>query len=225
MGQLSPDGHWRWDGWRWVPAYPVIGQLSPDEQWRWDGWRWVPGRPLAVPQRRPARAPTIWTRRLQILLLVVAGVGVLPVLVGAALLPSEMDALRAQLVAQWQAQGIPPSELSTLEQSFSTVVFFATAVVVLGALGVCALQVVGTLRRWVWWYWVQFAFCCFGALGLLLIPIDLASPMYRSLPTLPLALLSDLLNTGAGICMLIAAVRIGPWAMTRDPHRFGAGQD
>ena len=225
MGQLSPDGQWRWDGWRWVPAAPATGQLSADGQWRWDGWRWLPAGPLAVPQRPSPRVPTIWTRRLQTLLLVVAGVGLLQTLIGAALLPATWARLEATLVAQWQAQGIPSSEIATLQRSFAAYLWIILVVEVLFALGFCALQVVGTLRRWVWWYWVQFAFCCLAAAGLLLTPLDLLNPLYRSLPTLPLGILGDVVSIGAGVCMLIAAVRIGPWAMTRDPGRFAARQE
>lgn len=221
MGQISPDGHWRWDGWRWVPAHPVTGQLSADAQWRWDGWQWVPARLAAVPQPPAARVPTIWTRRLQILLLAVAGFGFLTLLVGAGLLPSEWRSLQATLAAQWQAQGIPSSEVSRLEQSMYAILWVSIILVVLFGSAFFALQVAGTLRRWVWWYWVQFGLFCFAALGLLLTPLDLTSPVLRSsLVTLPLSITNGVLQVGAGICMLVAAVRIGPWAMTRDPHRL-----
>jgi Flp pilus assembly secretin CpaC len=55
VGQLSPDGHWRWDGSQWQPAgqdaqqqqpqsqasagdqsgSTAVGQLSPDGNWQW----------------------------------------------------------------------------------------------------------------------------------------------------------------------------------------------
>ena len=35
-GQLSQDGHWYWDGARWVAA------LSPDGRYRWTGSAWAP---------------------------------------------------------------------------------------------------------------------------------------------------------------------------------------
>ena len=47
-GQLSPDGRWRWDGTRWVPAeqgapaQAAARPVSPDGHWEWDGGRWVP---------------------------------------------------------------------------------------------------------------------------------------------------------------------------------------
>lgn len=42
VGQVSPDGQWRWDGTDWVAATSddYIGQLSPDGRWRWDGRDW-----------------------------------------------------------------------------------------------------------------------------------------------------------------------------------------
>jgi hypothetical protein len=36
--RFSPDGHWYWDGQRWLTT------LSPDARWRWNGYRWVPYR-------------------------------------------------------------------------------------------------------------------------------------------------------------------------------------
>jgi Putative peptidoglycan binding domain len=36
---LSPDGHWRWDGHDWVAA--ADPNLSSDGHWRWDGHDWV----------------------------------------------------------------------------------------------------------------------------------------------------------------------------------------
>jgi hypothetical protein len=52
-GQLSPDGHWWWDGTRWAPAFSNDGQwwwdgskwrgaLSDNGLWRWDGAHWQP---------------------------------------------------------------------------------------------------------------------------------------------------------------------------------------
>lgn len=197
-----------------------MGQLSPDGHWQWDGWRWVPAQPVGPPRNLPPRQPTIWTRRLQILLLVVAGGGLLSGLVSAALFPSEWGAIETSIVAQWRAEGIPAAEISTLQQTLSTFLLVGIVIAVVFNLGYCALQVVGTLRRWVWWYWVQFAFCCLAAVSLVLTPLDLASPEFRAeLPGLVLSLAVDVLTVGAGVCMLIAAIRIGPWAMTRTPFR------
>lgn len=204
-----------------------MGQLSPDGHWQWDGWRWVPARPLGPPPSRAGRRiPTIWTRRLQILLLVVAGWGLLSALITAALLPSEFGRLEAAIVAQWRQQGIPAGEISSIQRSLPGLLVIVIVLIVAWSLGFCALQVVGTLRRWVWWYWVQFAICCLAALSLLITVGDMVALLATAAgggpPTLttyrvPLTLSGDLLNVGAGICMLIAAVRIGPWAMTRDP--------
>ena len=47
--QLSPDGHWEWDGSAWVPAQqaavaavPAGAHVSPDGHWWWDGSQWLP---------------------------------------------------------------------------------------------------------------------------------------------------------------------------------------
>ncbi len=210
-----------------------MGQLSPDGHWRWDGWRWVPARPLAPPVQQPSsapRVPTVWTRRLQVLLLVVAGWGLLSGLISAAMFPGEWGRLQSAIVAEWHAEGIPGSEIATFQRYLASALVVVIVFLVAWSAGVCALQVVGTLRRWVWWYWVQLALCCLAALSLLLTLFDLirllsatgaGSPtltMYRAeLGTIPLTLVGDLLCVGAAVCMLIAAIQIGPWAMTRDP--------
>ncbi len=195
----------------------------------------MPAQPIAPAQRPAPRVPTVWTRRLQLLLLVVAGWGLLSALISAALLPSEWGRLEAAVVAQWQAEGIPASAVSMYRGYLGGVLVGIMVFTILWSLGVCALQVAGTLRRWVWWYWVQFAICCLAALGLLVTVLDVAvlavpasagvSPAlatYRAeAAALPLTLAGDLLNVAAGVCMLIAAIRIGPWAMARDSGWFG----
>ncbi|MBO0701448.1 MAG: hypothetical protein J2P38_00845, partial [Candidatus Dormibacteraeota bacterium] len=107
--------------------------------------------------------------------------------------------------------------------------------VLLWELALCTVQVLGTLHRWVWWYWVQFAIGCLSAVSLVITLFDVlelalhvgggGSPtlaVYRSEGLIiPLTLIGDVLNVGAAVCMLIAAVRIGPWATTRDAGRLG----
>ena len=48
-GDLSEDGHWRWDGADWVQAQPTaeleLGAVSDDGHWRWDGAQWQPNTP------------------------------------------------------------------------------------------------------------------------------------------------------------------------------------
>ncbi len=57
--QLSQDGHWRWDGQRWVPIQPplrgpVPAQRSADGHWWWNGRRWVPAEAVFRPRHRTA---------------------------------------------------------------------------------------------------------------------------------------------------------------------------
>lgn len=199
MGQLSPDGHWQWDGWRWVPAATVM------------------------PRPKLPRRPTVWTRRLQILLLALAGWGLLSGFISAALVPGEWAGTRAEILAEWHAQGIPAGEIQALQSLLSAVPAVIIVVTIVWTLGFCALRVAGTLRRWVWWYWVQFALCCLSVLDLLYTLVNLVlllagagggAGSTQALAT-PLTLVGDLLNIGVGVCMLIAVIRIGPWAMTR----------
>jgi hypothetical protein len=49
-GQVSPDGHYYWDGGQWKTA------ISPDGGWRWDGSAW---RPVSAPKGRASRLPWI----------------------------------------------------------------------------------------------------------------------------------------------------------------------
>ena len=53
MPQLSPDGHWFWDGREWQPA-----RLSPDGRWHWDGGRWLPVPVQPAPNQGGPPAPT-----------------------------------------------------------------------------------------------------------------------------------------------------------------------
>jgi peptidoglycan hydrolase-like protein with peptidoglycan-binding domain len=84
LGQLSPDGQYRWDGQDWQPvaaeatasdgqaagtdaataaADSSLGQLSPDGQYRWDGQDWQPveqpqGAAGAAADHQDANRPT-----------------------------------------------------------------------------------------------------------------------------------------------------------------------
>lgn len=43
LGELSPDGHFYWDGQEWKSS------LSPDRQYQWDGSAWIPVAETRVP--------------------------------------------------------------------------------------------------------------------------------------------------------------------------------
>lgn len=51
--QVSPDGKYHWDGFRWLPIPQPVPDVSPGK-FAWDGTQWVP-RPGAVP-RQPVSA-------------------------------------------------------------------------------------------------------------------------------------------------------------------------
>lgn len=147
---------------------------------------------------------------MQALVLLVAGWGVVASILSALLFPFEWAHLRTAFEAQLLAQGLPPAEIAPFERTAHAIAWAALIGSAVWSMGFFLLQLAGTLRRWVWWYWVQFAFCCWSAVTT---PFLLFNPTLT--PNTILALVGGLLNVVAGVFILVIAVRIGPWAMTR----------
>jgi hypothetical protein len=124
---------------------------------------------------------------------------------------------------------VPPAEAQQLLQNVrvfmtaTVIASFATVVVI------TILMIVGALRRWTWAFWVAlviFGLSAFGVvleaiLGLLsLIGVTLPAPpgaVPVQAPPKPVVLqisgwLLNAVETLTFVLMLIAAVRIGPWA-------------
>ena len=55
LGQLSPDGRYRWDGAQWVPVV-TSAPVSADGRWSWNGVQWMPN-PVPYLHARPFESP------------------------------------------------------------------------------------------------------------------------------------------------------------------------
>jgi len=52
-GSISPDGHYQWDGSKWIPV--ELTKLSDDGAWMWNGKEWIPNPNRAVDKKEPAQ--------------------------------------------------------------------------------------------------------------------------------------------------------------------------
>jgi hypothetical protein len=52
-GSISPDGHYQWDGGKWIPV--ELTKLSDDGVWMWNGKEWIPNPERAVDKKEPAQ--------------------------------------------------------------------------------------------------------------------------------------------------------------------------
>ena len=53
-GSISPDGHYQWDGGKWIPV--ELTKLSDDGVWMWNGKEWIPNPDRAVDKKEPAQS-------------------------------------------------------------------------------------------------------------------------------------------------------------------------
>ena len=223
--RLSADGFYYWDGSRWISA------LSPDGRSRWNGYAWVPAGPMApmaapvYPQyQQPAtvRVATPWTKPMQYAVAAwyaLSGVYALS-------LPFWMSGVMTQAFNQsFQRQSqlnpnvSPPSpEFMSSMASMMSGALLAGAVI---GVAICAFIVIGALMRWTWMFWAVLVLLGLGAPGL---PINLSSALAGSsyaggfgLPSWAywVSVAVGLPGAALFIWMLVAAVRYGPWAMTR----------
>lgn len=208
--QFSPDGEWFWDGARWHPAY------SPDRRWRWDGARWLPTGP---PQGQQWRyEPTVWTRRLQVILLVLLVVGGLMgvVLVPAFVLPTMQRAVDSTLATMPPNSSVDPA---TFRDTMNSIII--TSLVLGGVVGAAILGVVivGIVRLWRWVYWYLVVSFLIAPLSFLQNvagyfssgPIQI--PGWLLLYSVPFAVI----DTALGIWMIVLYRRSGTWARRRVP--------
>ena len=220
--RLSDDGLYYWDGRQWVST------LSPDGRWRWTGSAWVPLAAVAVP-RYPMHQPlttvrtaTPWTAPMQA---AVAGVFVLYGLYSLTT-PFWMSGVMAQAFNQsFQRQQQlnpavsppPPEVINSLSTLMSEMLWVSVFVTV----AICAVAVVGALKRWTWAFWAILVI--FGIVSLFL-PFNLAGAVtgFSSVSTYGppawttwLTVAFELAGAALFVWMLIAIIRYGPWAMTR----------
>lgn len=212
----SPDRRYWWDGNEWRLA------VSRDGQHWFDGTRWVPN-PLNPPGL--PRLPTRWTRPLQVAVVAVTVLGFVSFLAALPLVAS-VPAPTVVLVPE----GTSPEEAARFAQTMRPVMVASLIfqAVLFGA--VATLIVIGSIRRWRWMFWAVLVLLGLNVVGLL-IPLLLgvaglmpATPPPGVIPSRPppVPLVVSVAGTLAQaaafvlfIAMVVAGVRIGPWACRR----------
>lgn len=221
--QLSPDGLYYWDGTQWQST------LSHDGRTRWNGSEWIPVQGAgsaagANLYRAATREPTSWTRPLQY---AVAGWYALSAIYVLSL-PFWMNGIMSQVVnqsIQRQQEQNPsasplPADFASTMSSIMTGVLWVAAVI---GVVICAVFIIGALRRWTWIFYVVLVFLGLGAISL---PLDLinaaggSSMAAASGFTIPswyyiLGALFSIPGTALFVWMVVALAKRGPWAMQR----------
>ena len=217
--RFSPDGMYYWDGARWLST------LSPDGRFRWDGSSWVPVTHAPSPYvvQPTVREPTRWTRPLQY---AVAGWYALSALIGLSLpfwMSGQMSAIMQASIRQQQAQS---PDLQPPPQSFydamNTMMSVALWIAAIFAFAIALVVVIGALKRWTWMY---YAVLVLLGLGVLSEPVNLinfatgaAASNFAYRPPTSIYLLgiaSWIPTTALFVVMLVAVIKIGPWAMRK----------
>lgn len=221
--QLSPDGLYYWDGSQWQST------LSHDGRTRWNGSEWIPVQGIGYAAganlyRSTTREPTSWTRPLQY---VVAGWYALGAIYAVSL-PFWMSGIMTQVVNQGiqrqqeqnpSASPLPANFASTMGSIMTGVLWVAAVIAVL----VCAVLIIGALRRWTWVFYVVLVLSGLGAVSL---PLDLinaaggSSISTASGFTMPswyylVGTLTAIPGTALFVWMVVALAKRGPWAMRR----------
>lgn len=221
--QLSPDGLYYWDGSAWQST------LSHDGRTRWNGSEWVPvqgaGSALRTNVTGPGtREPTSWTRPLQY---AVAGWYALSAIYALSL-PFWMSGAMTQVVNQSiqrqqeqnpSASPLPANFADTMGSVMTGVLWVAAVIGVI----LCAVMIIGALRRWTWIYYFVVVLLGLGAISLPVNVINAAggsSISAASGVTMPswyylAGLLTSIPGTALFVWMVVALARRGPWAMRR----------
>ena len=224
--KLSDDGLYYWDGSKWVST------LSPDGRWRWNGNAWVPLTAVvpsppyqaypAFPQQAAPRMTTRWTRPIQS---AVVGVAVIYAAYTFSLpfwMTGTMNQAMNQAIQQQAAQnpnlGTPPPEILS---TYATMITATLWVVVFVVIALAALVIIGALKRWTWMFYTVLVLLGLSTLSL---PFNVVAAVSSSSGLNLYAIPSwtywgsvglGVLLAALFVCMLVAAVRYGPWAMPR----------
>jgi hypothetical protein len=230
---LSPDGAYLWNGREWVPN-PASGRtVSPDGAYVWNGSQWVPNVALAVAAApaRFRREPTSWTRPLQLAIIALTLIGDVNLL---ALLPYLSDYIRLaarrsielSLASQPQTQDSEQIRAQTLAIADAIGTWVVILSIVFAALWLL-LIVIGTLRRWTWFYWLLMVIFALSVLGLpqqLLQVFGIGTsggagqPAFlEPLPNALLGLAVAAAELAVFIWMIVAYRKFGPWACRNVP--------
>ena len=165
-----------------------------------------------------AMKPTVWTRRLQ---LIVVGLTLFGIAVTVVTFPTILNQVFQQTIDQSSASqpGMTPADAAqfrqTLNATFSAI-FIATGILGLVFYGVVFIGV-WKLWRWLFWYFVVVGF-----LAALAIPQDILyasgiGPYHLPLWYLALSMLHALAWLGLAIWMVMLNRRYGNWARRRVP--------
>lgn len=202
MTTLSHDGRSRWDGTAWIP----VGAAPPPAQFQ--------------PQRK-AREATGWTKPLQY---AVAAWYLLQALY-AITLPFVMTAPMTDYmnqVMQRQAQlnpGVAPPSADVMATITSVMTFALWAGALIG-FAIAVVAITGALKRWTWVFYAVLILLGFQSASF---PFTLVSA-FSSSAISPVKLPIEMTITSVAfgipavalfIWMLVAAMKRGPWGMTR----------
>jgi hypothetical protein len=230
---LSPDGAYTWNGREWVPNVAPTQTVSPDGAYVWNGREWVPNVPAAVTPvpTRFRKQPTSWTRPLQLAVIALTLVGDVNLL---TLLPYLADYItkvtRRSLELSLAAQPQNPNSEQVRDQTLAIADMIGTWIVILSLVFAAIwllVLVIGTLRRWTWFYWLLMIIY---ALSILAIPQELLQvfgvstsagagqpPFVLPLPNALLGLAVAGAELVLFIWMIVAYRKFGPWACRRVP--------
>ena len=230
---LSPDGAYTWNGTEWVPNVAPAPTVSPDGRYVWNGREWVPNvaANVAAAPTRFRKEPTSWTRPLQLAVIALTLVGDVNLL---TLLPYLVNYIReatrrsVELSLASQPQSADSEQIRT--QTLAIVDLVGTWVVILAVAFAAIwllLLLVGTLRRWTWFYWLLMIL--YG-LSILAVPQQLLQvfgvgtsggagqpALVLPLPNALLGLATAIGELAIFIWMIVAYRKFGPWACRRVP--------
>jgi hypothetical protein len=223
--RLSDDGLYYWDGSRWIST------LSPDGRWKWNGSAWVPVTGIVAPgfapyssYQQPAapRVPTPWTKPMQYAVAAWYALSGLYALSLPFWMSGSMSQIINQSISRSTAQNPevspPPAEvISSITTMMSGVLWIAAII----GVAISVVIIIGSLNRWTWMFYVVLVFLGLSAISL---PFNIIGALAGSTSLNPYSLpvwvtwLSVVLaipSTALFVWMLVAVIRRGPWAMTR----------
>lgn len=233
---LSPDGAYTWNGREWVPNPAQTPTVSPDGAYVWNGREWVPnvypGTPMAAPgPARFRRQPTGWTRPLQlavILLTLIGDVNVFTLLpyISNYVKDASRRSIELSLASQPQAADTEQVRAQTLAVIDTIGTWVIIVTVVFAALWLLLL-LIGTLRRWTWFYWLLMVLYALSIPSLpsqLMQVFGIGTSGVAGQPVFLLPLPNALLGLGVAcaellvfVWMIVALRRYGPWACRKVP--------
>ena len=227
--RLSDDGLYYWDGQKWVST------LSPDGRFRWNGTAWVPVAGIPAPGYaqyqlpRSVRVPTNWTQPMQIAVVawyVLSGIYALslPFWLSDSMTQAMNQSFQRQVQLNPGATPPPPELINTMTSMMSGVLWVGA---IIGAV-ICAVAVIGALKRWTWIFWAILVLLGLGTLSL---PFNLVGALVGTrfsgsygMPswTVWLSVAYGIPGAALFAWMLVALIRYGPWAMTKKFDVAGA---